>query len=242
MDNGYVLGLDVSTKTTGVALLKDNGTDGELTLLTHVSPVVKPKPLSKLKEQFEKVSIFEAEFLDKYKDLDIRIVVIEEPLLQSNNIYTAGTLLRFNGMIARAVYETLGVVPVFVSSYDARKYAFPDLMEIRTVNKKGEPYTEKEISKKHPVLFGGYDWGIDKKTVIWDKVADLEPKIDWLFDKKQKLKKENYDMADAYACVRGYMHKEQLWGDDAKPRVNAVKPEVKNPNSKPAQKRAPRKK
>ena len=42
MDNGYVLGLDVSTKTTGVALLKDNGTDGELTLLTHVSPVVKP--------------------------------------------------------------------------------------------------------------------------------------------------------------------------------------------------------
>ena len=49
-------------------------------------------------------------------------------------------------------------------------------------------------------------------------------------------------MADAYACVRGYMHKEQLWGDDAKPRVNAVKPEVKNPNSKPAQKRAPRKK
>lgn len=242
MDKGYVLGLDISTKTTGVALLKDNGSNGELILLTHVSPIVKPKPVSKLKEQFDKVRIFETEFLHKYKNLDIQKVVIEEPLLQSNNIYTAGTLLRFNGMIAKAVYEILGVVPEFISSYDARKYAFPELMEIRKFNKKGEPYTEKEMAGKTPVLFGGYDWGVDKKEVIWNKVADMEPKIDWIFDKKQKLKKENYDMADAYACVRGYMCKEGFWGENTTPRTDAPTPVLEAPKKVSTQKRAPKKK
>jgi hypothetical protein len=47
-------------------------------------------------------------------------VVIEEPLLQSNNVNTVATLLRFNGMISKSVFDTLGVVPDFISSYDAR--------------------------------------------------------------------------------------------------------------------------
>jgi hypothetical protein len=50
-------------------------------------------------------------------------VVIEEPLLQSNNVNTVATLLRFNGMISKSVFDTLGV-PDFISSYDARKYSF----------------------------------------------------------------------------------------------------------------------
>lgn len=215
IDSEYILGLDVSTKTIGIALYENKGNNGVLTLLTHVTPKIKPVPKNKTEELFKKCEIFEEEFLDKYKQLNIVRVIIEEPLLRSNNVNTVGTLLRFNGMISRAVYQALGVVPDFISSFDARKYAFPELMAIRTHNKKGEKYTEKEIDKKSKsesiTLFGAYPWDIDKKTVIWEKVADLEPQIVWLYNRNNVLAKENYDMTDAVAAVLGYMNKINEW-------------------------------
>jgi hypothetical protein len=207
----FVLGLDVSTKTIGIALFEDMGDHGALKLLHHVTPVVKPKPESKMQELFEKAIIFEQEFLTKYKDFGINKVIIEEPLLRSNNVNTVATLLRFNGIISRSVYDILGVIPEYISSYDSRAYAYPDLMAVRIRNKKNEPYTEKEILKNKPVLFGAYDWDIDKKVVIWEKVAELEPQIVWLVDKNQKLKKENFDMCDALTACRGYMFKNNFW-------------------------------
>jgi hypothetical protein len=210
-ENGLILGLDVSTSCIGISLIEDKGTYGKLELLHHVTPIVKPKPLSKMQELFEKARIFEEEFLNKYADVGVTRVIIEEPLLRSNNVNTVATLLRFNGMISRAVYDTLGVVPEYISSYDARCYGFPELMAVRTVNRKGEPYTEKEIAKKNPVLFGAFDDNVDKKSVVWELVADMEPQITWIYDKKGKLKKENFDMTDAYAAVIGYMRKEGFW-------------------------------
>lgn len=210
-NNNLVLGLDVSTKTIGIALFEDLGNNGKLKLLHHVTPKIKPKPNNKLQELFEKARIFEEEFLNKYADVGINRVIIEEPLLRSNNVNTIATLLRFNGMISRSVYDTLGIVPEFISSYDSRKYAFPELMEIRKFNKKGENYTEKELEKSKPVLFGGYDWDVDKKIVVWEKVSDLEPQITWLYTKNRTLKKENFDMTDAYSCVRGHMNKIEKW-------------------------------
>jgi hypothetical protein len=206
-----ILGLDVSTKTIGIALFEDLGERGKLKLLHHVSPKIKPKPKDKLQELFEKARAFEEEFLNKYADVGITRVIIEEPLLRSNNVNTVATLLRFNGMVSRSVYETLGIVPEFISSYDSRKYAFPELMQVRKFNKKGEPYSEKEISKKNPVLFGGHDWNIDKKLIVWEKVADLEPQITWLYTKNKTLKAENYDMTDAYTCIRAVMKRDGTW-------------------------------
>ncbi len=205
---GRVLGLDVSTKTIGVALFEDTG---KLLELTHITPKIKPKPDSPLELLMKKADTFEKEFLQKYADFDIEKVFIEEPLLGSNNVNTVGTLLRFNGMICRSVYDVLNIVPEFISSYDARKYAFPELMAKRTKKKDGTPLTESSISKNEPVLFGGYDFEVDKKMVIWEKVSDREPQIVWLYDKNMKLKKENFDMTDAYAVVLGGMHKEGLW-------------------------------
>lgn len=210
-ESKLILGLDVSTKTIGIALFEDNNGVGDLKLLHHVTPKVKPEPLNKMEELFEKARIFEKEFLNDYADVGITRVIIEEPLLQSNNVYTIATLLRFNGMVARAVYETIGIIPEFISSYDARKYAFPELMGIRTVKKDGKPRTEKEILKSEPVLFGAHDYDVDKKMVIWELVCDLEPQITWFYDKKNKLKKENFDMTDAYTAVLGYMRKNELW-------------------------------
>jgi hypothetical protein len=210
-ENGLILGLDVSTTCIGISLFEDKGTYGKLELLHHVTPMVKPKPTNKMQELFEKARIFEEEFLNKYADVGITKVIIEEPLLRSNNVNTVATLLRFNGMLSRAIYETLNIIPEYISSYDARCYGFPELMAVRTINKKGEPYTEKEIEKKNPVLFGAYDIEVDKKMIVWEKVADMEPQITWLFDKKGKLKKENFDMADAFAACYGFMRKHGLW-------------------------------
>ena len=209
--NGLILGLDISTKTIGIALFEDDGRKGKLKLLHHVTPKVKPQPESKMEELFEKASIFEHEFLNKYVDMGITRVVIEEPLLRSNNVNTVATLLRFNGMVSRSVYDTLKVVPEYISSYDSRAFAYPELMQIRTHNKKGEKYTDKEIAKAKAVLFGGYDFEVDKKMVVWEKVADLEPQITWLYDTKGIVKKENFDMTDAYTCVRAAMKRDGLW-------------------------------
>ena len=209
--NGLILGLDISTKTIGIALFEDNGESGKLKLLHHVTPKVKPQPESKMEELFMKADIFEKEFLNKYADVGITRVIIEEPLLRSNNVNTVATLLRFNGMVSRSVYNVLGLVPDYISSYDSRAFAYPELMQIRTKNKKGEPYTENEMKKKKPVLFGGYDFDVDKKMIPWEKVAELEPQITWMYTNKGTLRKENFDMSDAYTVCLAHMYKEGLW-------------------------------
>ena len=206
-----ILGLDVSTKTIGISLFEDFGDNGKLQLLTHITPIVKPKPESNIELLIKKAEIFQFDFLEKYSDIDVDRVIIEEPLVRSNNVNTVATLLRFNGMICRSVFEVLNIIPEFISSYDARKYAFPELMEIRKINKKGEPYTEKEISKKNPVLFGGHSYEVDKKQIIWEKVNEREPTDCLVIQQTPKTIKENFDMTDAYACVLGQMNKEGKW-------------------------------
>jgi len=206
----YVLSLDISTTTIGVALFEDVNGKGKLKLLHHVSPNIKPKPINKMEELFLKVELFEKEFLLNYRGFGINKVIIEEPLLQSNNVNTVATLLGFNRMIAKSVYDILGVVPHLISSYDARKYAFPDLMAIRKFKKDGTALSEKEIAKNNPVLFGGYSFSVDKKYVLWEKVSELEPQISWFFDKNNKLKKENFDMSDAYCVALAFFNQRNL--------------------------------
>jgi hypothetical protein len=211
----FILGLDVSTKTIGIALYENLGNKGGLTVLTHVTPKIKPVPTNKTEILLKKCDIFEGEFLNKYKNLNITRVIIEEPLLRSNNVNTIGTLLRFNGMISRSVYQKLGIIPDFISSFDARKYAFPELMSIRTHNKKGLKYPQKQIDKKiandEKTLFGSYSWDVDKKVIVWEKIADIEPQITWLYNRNQVLSKENFDMTDAICAIYGFMNKIGEW-------------------------------
>jgi len=207
----FILGLDISTKTIGIALYEDFGSYGKLVLLHHVTPNVKPIPTNKMELLFLKGDIFENDFLKDYTNFNIHKVIIEEPLLRSNNVNTVATLLKFNGIVSRAIYKMLNVVPEYVSSYDARKYAFPELMAIREVDKKGVRYSDKKLSTQKPVLFGGYKWDIDKKSVLWDKVAETYPQINWIYNKKNILTKENFDMADSVCATLGYMKKMGLW-------------------------------
>ena len=184
-----ILGLDISTKTIGWALFDLTGK--KLLELTHFSPKIKPQPEDKLEELIKKADAFKKK-LDDYKDLGIVKVIIEEPLLNSNNIYTVGTLLRYNTMVCKSVYDTFGIVPTFISTYNARKFAFPDLVG---TNDKGKN-----------VLFGGYPKDIDKKHVIWEHVNAVCPEVTWLYGKTGQLKKECYDMSDAATAVIGYIN------------------------------------
>lgn len=213
--NKIAMGLDVSTSTIGVCIVLDDGSDyGKILELTHISPKI-PSKIKGIESLFIKKKIFE-EFIVKFKDFGIDEVVIEEPLLRSNNVNTVGTLLRFNGMISDCVYNILGIVPHYISSYDARKYSFPTLMSIRKYGKDEKQYDYKKIKKEiqqcKMVLFGDYPWTIDKKTVIQGNVSELFPDVPWIYNKKGELKKENFDASDAYVACLGYLNKEK-YGD-----------------------------
>jgi RNase H-fold protein (predicted Holliday junction resolvase) len=193
-DSPKVLGLDVSTKTIGWSLFDIE--TGNLLELTHISPVPKPKVENKIEELLLKGQIFREKLLS-YKELGIQYVVIEEPLLNSNNVYTVSTLMRFNTLICKEVYDVLGVVPEFISTYNSRKFAFPHLVQPNDKNKY--------------VLFGGMPKDIDKKVVIWELVAKKEPQIVWGYTKNNTLKKENFDQTDAYAAALGFMKMKEIW-------------------------------
>jgi hypothetical protein len=193
-DSPKVLGLDVSTKTIGWSLFDIQ--NKELLELTHISPVPKPKVEDKIEELILKSNIFRQK-LEEYAGMGIKYVVIEEPLLNSNNVYTVGTLMRFNTLVCKEVYDILGVVPQFISTYNSRKFAFPELVQ--------------ENDKGKFVLFGGLPKTIDKKNIIWDLVAKKEPQITWQYTRNSTLKKENFDMTDAYACALGYMKMKEIW-------------------------------
>jgi RNase H-fold protein (predicted Holliday junction resolvase) len=191
-----VLGLDISTKTIGWALFDIKTQD--LLELTHVSPRPKNKDTdeNKMLELILKSEVFKTK-LEDYKKLGIVSVIIEEPLLNSNNVYTIQTLLRFNTLICKTIYDVLGIVPEFISTYNSRKFAFPELVQ--------------ENDKKKHVLFGGLPKDIDKKMIIWELVAKKEPQIQWQYTRNNTLKKENFDQTDAYTCVLGYMRSKEIW-------------------------------
>ncbi len=189
-----VLGLDISTKTIGWALFDYASKD--LLELTHFSPKLKPLPECKTEQLLLKSDLFR-ETVEKYKGMGITKVIIEEPLINSNNIFTVSILMRYNAFIMKTIHDVLGVIPELISTYNSRKFAFPDLF---VENKKGKK-----------VLFGAYDKGCDKKQIIWQKVSDQQPHIEWSLTRNNTLKKENFDMTDAYTCVLGYMKKNELW-------------------------------
>lgn len=211
MENKKILlGCDISTSCIGICLLEDNGSEyGKILELTHINPKISNKTPNDEKLYLKK-RIFN-DFIQKYKEIGITDVIVEEPLMRSNNVNTVSTLLRFNGMISDCIYNELNVTPKYISSYDARKYAFPELMAIRKYDKKEKQYPynkiKKEIEDCKLVLFGSYPWSIDKKVVMQEKVSDIFPNIEWIYNKNGELKKENYDAVDSYVCLLGYLNK-----------------------------------
>ena len=207
-----ILGIDISTACLGVSLARYDGTNVEILKISHVKPKISRK-IKGTESLFMKTKQFKEQFIEKYKDIGLTDIIIEEPLPNSQNNNTVTTLLRFNGMISQSIYEATGVVPKYISSYDARKYAFPELMAVRKFNKKGEQYDEKKIKRalknNELVLYGDYPFSCEKKYIIWNKINEKYPKIEWIFNKKNELVTENFDASDSLTCVLGFINKEK---------------------------------
>ena len=209
-----ILGLDISTACIGVCVVKDDGKSDkpEILYLGHKTPKI-PKNVKGIEALFIRKQIFEKEFIrDIATAFTITDVVIEEPLLSSNNVNTVATLLRFNGMISESIYRIIGIVPKFISSYDARLYSFPELVSIRKYNKKGEEYPlkhiENAVKNEKAVLFGSYPFDVDKKTVMMNMVNEKynNGEIEWVYNKNGNLKKENFDACDSLICALAYIN------------------------------------
>jgi Holliday junction resolvasome RuvABC endonuclease subunit len=213
----FILGLDVSTSVIGMSIFKYDGNTPEVVISESLE--LKNKQINKMKgleallaknlifqtKLKEYVSLIQLAYNDK-----LSMVILEEPLFGSNNILTCGVLMKFNGIISSTVYNTIGVVAEYISSYDARAFAFPQLNEITAYNKKGEKRSLKEITKslkdKKLVLFGGYPFGVAKKDIVFDLVIEKYPNINVLLDKQGEIRKINYDSSDSIACVLGKLN------------------------------------
>lgn len=211
-----VLGLDISTSCIGVSIVYDDGvSEPEIRLITHIVPKI-PSHIKGIEALIMRKDIFNDEFLSTIKEDGITECVIESPLnhsTASSNAQTVAQLLQFNGLLSDAVYKTLGIIPNYISSYEARMLSFPKLLSIRKFNKKGEQYSVKQvetaIKNNHLVLFGSFPFDCDKKTVMMNCVCEKYPNLNWVYNTKGELKKENYDASDSLICALAYINQKK---------------------------------
>lgn len=211
-----VLGLDISTACIGISIVYDDGEhEPKIVKMTHVVPKI-PSKIKGIEALILRKEIFEKEFLSQIKDSGITECIIESPLMYAtgnSNANTVFQLAQFNALLSEAVYRVLGIVPNYLSSYDARMYSFPELIAIRKFNKKGELYPYKHFVKSaaenHAVLFGAYPFDCDKKNIMMNLVCEKYPDINWTYDAKGNLKKENYDACDSLVCSLAYINKKR---------------------------------
>ena len=218
-----ILGLDISTSCIGISIIYDDGVkEPEIVKITHIVPKI-PSKIKGIEALILRKEIFERDFLSTIKDIGITECIIESPLSYAtgnSNVQTVSQLLQFNGLLSEAVYRVLHIVPHYVSSYDARMLSFPQLLSIRKFNKKGEVYPYKHITKamdeNHLVLFGDFPFDCDKKDIMMNCVREKYPNIEWIYDAKGKLKKENFDACDSLVCALAYVNQKRYGEIDAK--------------------------
>lgn len=213
-----ILGLDVSTKCIGSTIASiDEKNDVKVLEISHLKLKV-PSKIKGTEALFLKSEQLKQKLLDKYINYYITNVIIEEPLISSNNSETAATLMRFNGMISQIVKDVLNVIPEYISSYEARKYGCPSLMSVRKYDKKGNIYSFKKIihaiNHNELVLFGSYPFDCAKKYILWNYISEKFPDIKWEYNKKNELKNENFDASDSLMCVLGYVSKLKYKGTE----------------------------
>lgn len=222
-----ILGLDVSTACIGISLVYFDGVnEPEIVKISHIVPKIKKK-IKGIEALILRKEIFEKDFLNSVKDLGITDCVIEAPLIfaaGNSNPVTVAQLLQFNGLLSESVYRVLGIVPVHISSYDARMQSFPELISIRKFNKKGEIYKFKHVKKaikdNNLVLFGSYPFDCVKKDIMMNMVCKKYPGINWILDKNGELKKESYDACDSLVCSLAYVN--QLKHGEIDPKITNV--------------------
>ena len=208
-----VLGLDISTSCIGVSIVTDDGINGpKIELITHVVPKV-PSKIKGIEALIMRKKIFEEQFLNKIKDSGITECVIEAPIifaLGNSNPTTISQLIKFNALLSEGIYDELGIIPYYISSLNARVYAFPELLGIRKFNKRGDEHNLKhilsDIRGNHIVPFADYPFDCDKKNIMMNMVSDKFPEINWVYGKNGEFRKENFDACDSLVCAVSYLN------------------------------------
>lgn len=189
----YFISLDVSTTNVGMAVW--NG-DGKLVELKHLELKIDRK-IPAEDRYIYKANLLR-DYLKKYKtyieqDLqgEIEDVFIEAPLSNTpKNINTTALLLGFNGIACYKIYEIFQIIPRKITVYESRCIFLPEFIK-ETKKRNGEVKRTLSFPK---------GWkNKEKKEYIRQKVAELEPQINWFYTRNNTIKDTSYDMSDAYA-------------------------------------------
>jgi len=170
------LGLDISTTVVGIALFNSEDKICNLEYIKFKQKTTLFERLDDFINHIDKLS--EALNLEDGES-KIKHISIEEPLKKFkgkfSNADTIQKLTMMNAMISGYMYKKFNVEPRYYNVNTARKMVFPSLV----------------IPQSAP----------NKKYMIWEKVVEREPQINWKYSKRtHKLIQENFDMTDAYVC------------------------------------------
>lgn len=213
-----ILGMDVSTHCVGMTIASYEDNKIEILEVTHLRLKVNKK-IKGIESLLIKSNLLKDKLLT-FKNYHISRVIIEEPQFNPNNELN-NTILKFNGIISQDIYNVLGVIPEFITSNEARKFAFPGLMAIRKFNKHGDTYSLEHIidsiKKNELIFFGGFHYDISKKYVLFNELVNLFPHLEWVYDKEGNLTNENFDASDSLIAILGFLNKEQY--SDVEPKI-----------------------
>ena len=191
MEN-YIWSLDISTTNVGTALWDEKGKLIELkhlSLNTDKEIAVEFRDLHKA-DLLKEYCIAYKEHIEKDLNGKVKHVFVEAPLQNTpKNINTTALLLGFNGIARYVLYQVFGFEPAKITVYNARKLFCPEL--VKTSKRKGEIVETLSFPDEYKK---------DKKLYIWEKVAKLEPQIEWFYTRNNTLKPMCFDMSDSY-CV-----------------------------------------
>lgn len=187
----YIWTLDISTTNVGAALWD---MDGKLIELKHLglktdkTVLVEHRDLYKIDLFWSYCESYKKHVHDKLNGV-ISHVFVEAPLQNTpKNINTTALLLGFNGMSRLMLYKIFGFMPEKISVHESRKLFCPELVKIS--KRKGELVETLSFPDEYKKK---------KKLYIWEKVARLEPQIEWFYTRNNTLKDMCFDMSDSYA-------------------------------------------
>lgn len=164
------LGLDISSSTIGWALLDENKTRIKLIDSGYIKPLASDK--GSLFERLSQTKIEIGKLLDKYEPDNVAIEDIAFYMKGKSNANTIIILATFNRMIGLYCYEFLNKEPQMISVLSIRNSIKNYLNLEKTPEKEEIPSAIEKI---------------------------LNKKFEWRFNKKGKIIKENYDIADGIA-------------------------------------------
>lgn len=176
--SSYVLGLDVSTSVTGVAIIE---TTTAYDPQRHVALL---KPIEfKQKTLWEKVDHVRAELTTLHSEFpNVSALYIEEPLKNfSSGLSSADTivsLIRFNGIVSLVCRDLWQLTPTYINASHARKLVGVKVQRTTIAGKSAKEQTFDHVMSS------------ELSHVVWPTKKNGQPK-DW-----------SRDVVDAYVIAR----------------------------------------